>query len=458
MDENINTIGKDFTLTQLIAFTAGPVFTNLLVSVLQTLDDSLFISRYCGQDALAAFSVSFPFFMLMDAIGMVLSAVSVGCSIKMGQKKNDEANSDFTTVTIITFLSGLAFSIILFFFGEPILRLMGETDILMPYALTYVRISLYTLPLLMTGYVFSRFYVIAGKPQYAVITTAMATFINLFFDWLFIVVMKMGIAGTALANSINYVTVFVFSMFVFANPKQEVHFVKPESKIWPLLKSTFLYGRSQFITSLSISVNGFIANNVQLALGGEVFVAAYTIVTNVQWLFMNSYFAFLGTVSPIVSYAYGEKNAPKLSKTFRQIFILVTLLMIMIVIIFVSGKDLIMLLYLTEESNPAIRDIINYGVKIVPYGFLFFGYNVMVQELATSVGNTKTSMILSMIQHILVQNVLMLAIPYIFGVNGIWFVFTVTQIITLFFSLYVINAYKDVYGYGRSGIATFVNE
>lgn len=328
----------------------------------------------------------------------------------------------------------------------------------MPYAMTYMNVSMYFIPLMLTSFIFSRFYVIAGKPKYAVISTVLQTFMNLFFDWLFIVKMNIGIVGAAYANMLNHIAVFIFATVIYANQKQEIHFVKPTSNLKTLLKDTLHYGRTQCVTSISISVNSFLANTVQLHMGGELFVAAYTIVNNVQWMFMNSFFSLLGTASPIVSYAYGEKNVKKLVKTIKQITMLVTMLMLLIICVFIGGKNLIIMLYLTDKSNPAIKDIILYGMKIVPFGFMFFGYNVLVQNLMTAVSNTKVSMILSFIQHIVLQNVLMLLIPYMFGINGIWFVFTVTQIITLGFSIYAVNKYKDVYGYGPSGKATFAEE
>ena len=70
-----NTIGKEFTLLELIGFVAAPIITRLMVSLLTTLDDALFVSRFCGQNALAAFSILFPWFMLVDALGMLMLSV-----------------------------------------------------------------------------------------------------------------------------------------------------------------------------------------------------------------------------------------------------------------------------------------------------------------------------------------------------------------------------------------------
>ena len=139
--ENVSTIGREFTLPQLFRFVAPPVFTRLLVSLLSTLDDSLFVSRFLGPNALAAFSVAMPWFMFVDAIGMLMSSVSVVCSIKMGQKKNEEAKSDFTTSILMSFFFGCCLTLFLVFFIRPVLRFLGETEILMPYAISFFRIS-----------------------------------------------------------------------------------------------------------------------------------------------------------------------------------------------------------------------------------------------------------------------------------------------------------------------------
>ena len=86
-----NTIGKDFTTFELIRFTAPPVLAQFSMSLLSTLDDGLFLSRFVGTDALAGFSIAMPLFMLMMAITELFNGASVLCSTKMGEGKSEEA-------------------------------------------------------------------------------------------------------------------------------------------------------------------------------------------------------------------------------------------------------------------------------------------------------------------------------------------------------------------------------
>ena len=178
-----NTIGKEFTLLELIGFVAAPIITRLMVSLLTTLDDALFVSRFCGQNALAAFSILFPWFMLVDALGMLMLSVSTVSSIKMGQKKNEEAKSDFTTMAILAFVVGLFLTGFLLVFDDQILLLLGETEILFPYAKTFVSVSRFYIPLILVKYVLNSFYVVAGKPKCSMIASMIDTICQFSFVW-----------------------------------------------------------------------------------------------------------------------------------------------------------------------------------------------------------------------------------------------------------------------------------
>ena len=453
-----NTIGKEFTLMELIGFVAAPIVTRLMVSLLTTLDDALFVSRYCGQNALAAFSVMFPWFMLVDALGMLMLSVSTVCSIKMGQKKNEEAKSDFTTMAILAFVVGLFLTCFLLFFDDQVLLLLGETEILFPYAKTFIRVSRFYIPLILVKYVLNSFYVVAGKPKCSMIASLIDTCCQFFFDYLFIVHLDMGIVGAAYANLIGNLCVVTFGLLFYFNKDHEICFTRPHRQIPALMKQVIRYGRMQLITSLAISLSSYISNRVELAIGGEEIVAAFSIVSNVTFMFMNSFFGLVGSTSPIASYAYGEKNARKLSRICRQTLILVTGLILIIIAILYLGRDLVIRLYLTDKSSIALKEAVAYGLKAYPTALFFFGYNVFVQEFMNVVGNNRVSLFLSVMENIIFNNIATIVLPLLFGINGVWYGFLASEIVTFIFTAYAVYQYQDVYGYGPRGIATFVND
>lgn len=453
MEDNTSTIGKEFTIGGLIKFVSAPIVTRLLMSMLRTLDDSLFLSRYCGKNALAAFTIAMPWFMLTDAFGMILGSVGTLCSMKMGEKKHKEAERSFTTMTILAFCVGAFFSLILTLFREKILIFLGATDVLLPYAKAYMDVSRFYTPLVMMSYILSRFYVIAGKPKHSMITMVLSTFCNFFFDWLFIVKLKTGIVGTAYANLIGNVVTTVYAIVFFLGKDREIRFGKPLKKFGNDLKQVVKLGASQSLISIALAVNSYICNRVLLGIGGEDVVAAYTIVGNIQFMFMECFFGMLGTTSPIVSYAYGEKNKDKLGRIIKQVALLISGLTVCIVVIFYSLKNLLLSFYMSEEDTAVIRDLANYGMNLAPLAFIFFGYNCMVQDVATAVGNAKTCTVLTVLENVIMSNLATILLPKLFGINGVWYIFIIQEVVTFLFTALAVYLNRDMYGYGRSGKA-----
>ena len=405
-----NTIGKMFTMPELMKFVAAPVLSKLFMSLLSTIDDSLFISRYCGQNALAAFTIAMPWFMIVDAVVMVICAVSSKCSMLMGEKKNDEANSSFTTMIITSLVIGSIFTLILSLFKIPILKFLGATDELLPYISSFMNVSRFYIPLIIITNMFGRFYVIAGKPKVSMFTSMIQIACNLFFDWLLIAKKGIGIVGAAYGNLAGFVLLTIIGIIFYSNKNNEVHFAKPLENPLPLYNSVWKLGRSQGLTSISISLNTFLTNTILLKTGGETLVAGYTVVQNVQFMFMNAFFGFIGSVSPIASYAYGERNAEKLSNIFKKSSILIEGLSLFVSLFIVIFKTPILYLYFPSEADAVVKQMASTGLSVTPFIYFVFSFNILVQELLIAVGNHKVSAFLSILENVVFANLATTAI------------------------------------------------
>ncbi|MBQ8996239.1 MAG: hypothetical protein IJ091_10535 [Oscillospiraceae bacterium] len=452
--KNVNTIGRDYTNWELIKFVSSSVITNFVMSLLQNIDDGLFLSRFVGQDALAAFNLCFPIFMLIDAFAMMMCSISTYCATKMGEGRNKEANSVFTTITICMYAIGLMITFVMIFALEPLMRFLGVTDRLFPYAWNFFSVSRWYVPLNMASYIFSRFYVIAGKPKYTTFTMLMSAACNFFFDWLFMVKMQMGIRGSALANLIAMTAVNLFGLVFYFSDKAEIHFAKPAKNVLYLLGTTVRFGFADLTTSLAIALNAFLSNQVILDLGGEMLISAYSIFNGVQFSFSNGFFGLMGASSPLVSYAYGEKNKTKLVKVIKQILLLSGILLLIIFGIYFFGKDYYLMLYLTGKESGEYRDLIYQGLSYAPYCYPFMFFNVYVQVMFMAVSRPKIATILSTLENIVFCNAAILILPKIVGIVGVWNSLTLAEMCTIIFSLYFVWKYRDHYGYGKKGIAT----
>ena len=454
-EEQVNTIGKEFTMLELIKFVSAPVVSKLFISLLSTLDDSLFISRYCGPNALAAFTMGMPWFMAVDFFVMVIGEVAAKCSMLMGEKKNDEAKSSFTTMIIVAFLIGLFLTTILSLFRVQIFTFLGATEELLPYVTAYVNVSRWYMPLYLMVTIFNRFYVIAGKPKVAAYTMFVQIFCNLFFDWLLIVKLDIGIVGAAYGNLAGNALLCLIGFIFFSNKNHEIHFAKPLSHPLPLIKTVWKLGRSQGLGSLAVSLNIFVINQVLMSYGGERLVAGYTVVNNVQMMFMNAFWGFNATVSPLVSYAYGERNPEKLTRIIKKALILIECLSVIVAIFIFLFKKPLLFLYFSENADATVKEMAAYGLSVIPFVFWVFSFNCMARDFFVAVGNYRVSMFLSVMENIVLGNLVYILLPKLFGINAIWYGLLVQQLFTLIFTLMCVYINKDVYGYGKDGIASF---
>ncbi len=454
MDET-KTIGKDYSLLQLAKFALPAVLNELIINLLYTIDDGLFISRYIGSNAMAAFSVLFPLFMIHNSPAILLGGVSTLASRKMGEGKSQEARADFTAMVLFVGMIGILLGVMERVFMDPILKLLGATDIIYPYARDFVRVGALYLPLTLVSTIFRRFYVPAGKPKMELLSTVLNVSANLFFDWYFVVYKRVGMVGTAYANLLATVLMTVIGLLFYSGRKCEIQFTSPTKDLLPLIKESSKYGISSFLSNLSVGLSSLVSNYAILYWGSEEYLAAYTIVGNIQWAFMGCFFGLFDTSGPIISYAVGERNVEKLKKTFGQVVILTTVLSLTLMISFLLFGWLVAGLYISEGARD-YKDLIDFGMKIAPYSFLMFGYNLGARITFASLGNHRTSAVLTFLQEVVLANVTVVALPLIFGIKGVWFSFLLTNILMLFFSRGAVYLNRDNYGYGKSGEALLI--
>ena len=110
-----------------------------------------------------------------------------------------------------------------------------------------------------------------------------------------------------------------------------------------------------------------------------------------------------------------------------------------------------------NDISENISAMVNYGMAISPFTLFVFSYNVMVQELLTALANYKAATFLSILENIVFANLATVLLPYIFGINGAWYSFLTCELLTLSFTIYCVYQNKDVYGYGKNCVATFID-
>jgi putative efflux protein, MATE family len=412
---------------------------------LYSIVDGIFISRLLGTNALSAANIVYPVISIVFAVGIMLSTGgSALIAKKLGEGKEREAREDFSFLTLVSFLFGIAILLIGNIFIEPIVRALGSTDALLPYCVDYLSVSLLLAPAAMLQMMFQTFFVTAGKPLIGLMLTISGGVANMILDYLFMGPFNMGISGAALATGIGELIPAVIGLFYFLFTRHSLYLTKPVVR-FQVLKESCFNGSSEMVTNLSTAVVTYLFNITMLKFLGEPGVAAITIVLYGQFLFNALYMGFSMGVAPVISYNHGSQNLPLLKRIFKICIGFISISSILITIMALVSSPVIVEIFTPIGS--ATYDIAKTGFFLFSINYIFAGINIYSSSMFTAFSDGKVSALISFVRTfvLIVLNILLL--PYLIGVNGVWLAVPAAEFMTLFLSVYLFYKKRDVYHY-----------
>ena len=439
-----NSIAKDFKFFSLLRF-ALPTMVMMIFMSLYSIVDGIFISRLLGTNALSAANIVYPVISIVFAVGIMLSTGgSALIAKKLGEGKEREAREDFSFLTLVSFLFGIAILLIGNIFIEPIVRALGSTDALLPYCVDYLSVSLLLAPAAMLQMMFQTFFVTAGKPLIGLMLTISGGVANMILDYLFMGPFNMGISGAALATGIGELIPAVIGLFYFLFTRHSLYLTKPVVR-FQVLKESCFNGSSEMVTNLSTAVVTYLFNITMLKFLGEPGVAAITIVLYGQFLFNALYMGFSMGVAPVISYNHGSQNLPLLKRIFKICIGFISISSILITIMALVSSPVIVEIFTPIGS--ATYDIAKTGFFLFSINYTFAGINIYSSSMFTAFSDGKVSALISFVRTfvLIVLNILLL--PYLIGVNGVWLAVPAAEFMTLFLSVYLFYKKRDVYHY-----------
>ncbi len=439
-----NSIAKNFKFFSLLRF-ALPTMVMMIFMSLYSIVDGIFISRLLGTNALSAANIVYPVISIVFAVGIMLSTGgSALIAKKLGEGKDREAQEDFSFLTLISFLFGIAILLVGNIFIEPIVRALGSTDALLPYCVDYLSVSLLLAPAAMLQMMFQTFFVTAGKPLIGLMLTISGGVANMILDYLFMGPFNMGISGAALATGIGELIPAVIGLFYFLFTRHSLYLTKPVVR-FQVLKESCFNGSSEMVTNLSTAVVTYLFNITMLKFLSEPGVAAITIVLYGQFLFNALYMGFSMGVAPVISYNHGSQNLPLLKRIFKICIGFISISSILITIMALVSSPVIVEIFTPIGS--ATYDIAKTGFFLFSINYIFAGINIYSSSMFTAFSDGKVSALISFVRTfvLIVLNILLL--PYLIGVNGVWLAVPAAEFMTLFLSVYLFYKKRDVYHY-----------
>ncbi|NLB19349.1 MAG: MATE family efflux transporter [Clostridium sp.] len=440
-----NAISQKFTVSSLLKF-ALPTTIMMVILSIYTLVDGVFVSNFVGELAFSAINIVFPFISLIFALG-IMAATGGNALIanNLGRGDHLKARQDFTLIVLFATLLG----IILMGFGvgftKEISLWLGATKIIEGFSYDYLYYMSFFIPMAIWMGFSQILFVTIGKPNLGLYSTLVGGITNIALDYLFIVVMDLGIKGAALGTGIGYTLPGLFFILYFTfNRKESLYFVKPKWRPAVLLK-TFTNGSSEFVVNLATSITTIMFNLIILELAGEEGVAAIGIILYSQFLLMSAFLGYSQGVAPIFSYAFGAQDYSQLKRVFSISIRVILVFSVVIAGFSFLASDYIVGIFVDEQST--VFSLAKNGFTVFSLSFLFMGINIFASSLFTAFSNGRISATISFMRTLVFIAGYLLILPRIFGLPGVWLAIPLAEFTTLFISASYLVIQRKKYNY-----------
>lgn len=439
-------LSDHFTYGKLFRFTLPSIVMMVFTSIYSVVD-GFFISNYAGKTAFAALNLIYPFLMILGGMGFMIGTGGTALVARcLGAGDREQANRYFSMMIELTVSLGAVLTAVGLLFMEPIARLLGATEQMVPDCVLYGRTVIAFNIAFMLQNVFQSFLIAAEKPKLGLIATVCAGVTNMVLDALLVGVLRWGLAGAALATGLSQVIGAMIPLVFFLRKDNgsplHLHPVKMEAK--PLLQACG-NGASELMGNISGSIVAMVYNFQLLALLGEDGVSAYGVMMYVCFFFVAIFVGYSIGSSPIISYHYGAENRGELQNMFRKSGLLMFLLGIAMSLSAIALAKPLAKLFVGYDE--ALYNLTWQGFRLYSLAFLFTGLNIFASSLFTALNNGTVSAAISFMRTLVFQIGAVLVLPAMAGVTGLWLATFTAEGCALAVSLIFTLVNRKKYGY-----------
>lgn len=421
-------------IKKLLAQYSLPAIIGMVITSHYHIVDSIFIGHGIGASALSGMAVTFP---IMNILAAFSTLIGVGgatlTSIRLGEKDEENARSILGHVALVNTVNGTLLGIVTLFFLEPVLKLFGASETLLPYASDFLSVYMIGIPV---GFVFiglNNIMRVTGYPKKAMLSSFLTVAVNVLLAPIFIFVLGWGMKGTALATVLSQLAGLVWVLMHFFNKNSLIRFeIKGFKLSGKTVVNMMAIGVSPFLMNLTSSLVVSIINFGLMKHGGDLAIGAYGIINRILFLFGMIVIGLTMGMQPIVGYNYGAKQIDRSFKALRYTIIVSVLIMTFGFLFSQLFPTLIMRMFTSDRE---LLDISVRGLRITTVLFPVIAVQMVISNFFQSVGKAKIAVFLSLTRQLIFLIPFLLLLPRYFGLDGVFMSMPAADLIAFFVTI-----------------------
>lgn len=411
---------------RLLVTYSTPAMIAMFVSSLYNLVDTIFVGHGAGTLALAGMAVAWPIQMIIIAMGM---AVGIGTasivSRSLGSNDHDRAERVAGTSFVTIAVMSLLLSMIGLAFLEPLLKIFGATEAVLPYAADYMSIIFFGNFFMACSISANSVVRSEGAARVAMTSMILGAVVNVILDPIFIFGLDMGIRGAAVATVIANICTFTFLCLYFVRGNSMLKIkrsdLRPNVREIPEI---FKIGSASFFSMVAGSLMAIPINLLIIRHGADIHLAIVGVVNRATMFFFLPIFGLTQGLQPIIGFNYGAKNFGRVTEAVRTAATYATIMSVIAFVILMFGTGAVLSMFSPDaELIEKGKEIVRIVVICMP----FIGFQMVGGSLFQALGKAKPAFVLALSRQVLVLLPLLFVLPKKFGLIGLWACFPIAD-------------------------------
>lgn len=407
---------------------AIPAIVGVMVNSVYNLVDRFYVGML-GALAMTGIGLNIPFMTLITAFSFLIGiGASAMVSIRLGENRKEDAEkilgSSFSLLGILMIfvtIFGLIFKI-------PILYLFGASNATIGYASNFITIILYGTIFQGIALGLNDIIRAEGHPTKSMLTMLLGTVLNIILDPIFIFTFHMGISGAAWATLISQLVSSVWVIFHFIRGKGTLKLrVKNLVPSWQVFKEVASIGLAPFFMQFASIVVAILMNNGLKTYGGDMAIGAMTVINSVMIFFFMPASGVTQGAQPIIGFNYGAKKYDRVKATLKLEMIIATAICLFA---FLCIEFFTVPIIKVFNSEPELIKTASYGMRIFLLMTPIVGFQMVGAQYFQAIGKAKKATILSLLRQVILLIPLLVIIPRLFQLTGVWMAGPIADLIS----------------------------
>ncbi|MDO4707627.1 MAG: MATE family efflux transporter [Porphyromonadaceae bacterium] len=412
-------------LRRLLLHYGLPAVVGTMVTALYNIVDRIFIGHGVSEYALSGLALTFPILIFIQAFGMLIGyGAAARISILLGQDDRNGAERILGNAIVLTFVTQALVLIPAMLWMKPLLEAFGGSERTIPYATDYLSIIIPSNIFATLCFSYNAVMRASGYPRKAMYTMLIGAVSNTLLDALFIYGFGWGIAGAAWATAIAMLLSAAFVLHHFFQDESVIRFRRQHIRLsWSDIFAILSIGLSPFAVQLlgslvSVLFNTSFARVSPTAEAADIAIGSYGIIVSIAMLGFMFMLGVAQAMQPIVGYNYGAQQYERVRRAFGLCAGVNMSIGLVVVLATAVAPGWLAGIF---TGSDVLLDATAHALSFALGGFVLVGFQITATQFLQSIGVARRAFILSISRQTFFFIPLLLILPDMFGVDGVWY-------------------------------------